>query len=77
MTDIEKARERCEMAMRINVYRGSNLLTKTTATAKEIQRGYTTIECPSCKGTGVFEITDTDSQDCVECSTKGELTVSI
>ena len=63
--------------MRVDVYRGGSLLTDTKITEEEFQRGYTTIDCPSCEGTGVFEITEKDSQDCVECSTKGELTVPL
>lgn len=63
--------------MKVDVYRGDSLLRETTVTEEEIEEGYTTIECPSCRGTGVFNITDADSQDCVECSTEGRLIVPL
>lgn len=65
------------MDMKIEVYRGDSLITESIVTKEHIRRGYTTIECPSCEGTGVFEITDEYSQKCVECSTKGEIVVSL
>lgn len=32
---------------------------------------YQKIECLECKGTGIFEITETDNQTCVDCKGSG------
>jgi DnaJ-class molecular chaperone len=37
---------------------------------------YFTFPCPDCEGTGVFSITNTDSQPCVVCKTSGVIWVS-
>lgn len=46
----------------------------------DVERGYTTRECPDCQGTGVCiwhpEYPDT-TLDCVRCSTRGEVVVSL
>lgn len=65
------------MVSEVVVYRGDSKLTTTEVTKEEIGRGVTMIECPACEGTGVFWITEDHSQSCVECSTRGEVDVSI
>lgn len=48
-----------------------------TVTERDIRRGYIEYECPECDGTGVFEITETESQPCNYCKTRGTITASI
>jgi Zn ribbon nucleic-acid-binding protein len=62
--------------MKAQIYRNGRLAT-TEVTEEDVKNRYTRIECPSCEGTGVFEISEEDSQDCVECSTAGEIKVPV
>ena len=58
-------------------YRRNQENVEILETPSEVRTGVTFIECPECFGTGVFEITDTDSQDCNYCKTAGEMPVTI
>jgi len=62
--------------MKAHIYRNGRLAT-TEVTETDIKNRHTKIECPSCEGSGVFEITEDDSQDCVECSTAGKIKVPV
>ena len=62
--------------MKAHIYRNGRLAT-TDVTEEDVKNGHTTIECPSCEGSGVFEIAEEDSQGCVECSTAGEIKVPV
>lgn len=44
---------------------------------EEIAVGWTTATCPACEGSGVFCEGDPWEGPCVECSTSGEVMVSI
>lgn len=48
-----------------------------TVTEQELAHGITHIECPACNGTGTFSITNQHSQDCVRCSTRGTIAVTL
>lgn len=59
-----------------HVYRNGRLAT-TEVNKEDVKNRSTRIECPSCEGTGIFWITDEESQDCVECCTRGDIVVPL
>lgn len=44
---------------------------------EEVRRGVTHVVCLACDGTGVFSITERESQECVSCKGTGEVNVSL
>lgn len=62
--------------MKAHIYRNGRIAI-TEVTEEDVKNRETTIECPSCEGTGIFDITEKDSQDCVECYTAGEIKVPV
>lgn len=44
---------------------------------QEVRRGFTQIKCQACEGSGMFEITEKDSQKCVRCSGRGKIGVTL
>lgn len=46
-------------------------------TPADVARGFTEVSCPACDGTGRFEIEPGHVIDCVECSTRGTIGVSL
>jgi len=63
--------------MKATVYTGAGTLGTVDVDAADVRRGVAYLECPACNGTGVFEITDSDAQDCNKCKTRGEIPVSL
>lgn len=43
----------------------------------DVRRGYTTVRCDECGGTGLFELPDGDRQKCVRCKGRGKTMVSV
>lgn len=46
-------------------------------TEEELNQGIVHIECPACKGTGIFAANPEYEQPCVQCSTRGTIPVSL